>query len=112
MRAEVIYFDDQATTADYADVGNPVDTLEWQCISFTVANLTTSAQMYYKVLGANQKNFSDSQVVQAEATLTISSGATPVGGYSTSLAVWRYYKVQIKLIGQATTARVTAVVKG
>ena len=111
MRAD-IESTDQATTAAYVNVGDPIDTLQMQSISFTVVNTTTRAQMYYKVLGGNRADMTDAQVVQAEATLSISTGQTAVGGYSIALAVWRYYVVQVKWITQATTARVTSIVKG
>jgi hypothetical protein len=112
MKGDIYQPDDQATAADYADVGKAIDALEREIISVTVVNLTTSAQMYYKVLGANQASFIDAQVVQAEATLTVSSGQTPVGSFSSVAPLWRYYKVQVKLIGAPTTCRVTWIMKG
>jgi hypothetical protein len=64
----------------------------------------------WTVFGANLADFSDEAVVQAEATVN----AAAVGNYSTTQAVYRFYRVKHKASvgGSQGTATVTAVAKG
>lgn len=81
----------QASVAAYADVaGSTLDTLMYGSVAYTLVNATQTIS--WKVLGANASDFSDAVEVQAEADVL----AAGVASYSATVAVWRYYKVQIK----------------
>ena len=101
----------QTTTNAYADVvGSTLDTLNLRSVSYTILNVHATLTIKWKVLGANAADFSDAVEVKAEASLAAASAA--VGGYSTTQAVWRYYKVQVLDDSGHGTARVHGIAKG
>jgi len=98
----------QNSVTAWADVaGSTIDTEYLASIAYTCVAATHT--ICWKVLGANAADFSDVQEVQASADLA----AGAIGSYSTSVAVWRYYKVQIqdKVGGTHGTATVRGIAK-
>ena len=71
--------------------GSTLDTINNTSVSYTVVNVLNNT-ICWKVLGANISTFTDAQTVQASADLALNA----IGSYSASVAVWRYYKVQIQ----------------
>jgi len=81
----------QASTNDWTDLaGSTIDTQNFLSLAYTLVN-TGAQTIQWKVLGANAADFSDVQEVQAAADVL----AGGIASYSTQIAVWRYYKVQI-----------------
>lgn len=81
-----------ASAAAYADVaGSTIDARMFQSVSYTLVNAGPNT-ICWKVLGANAATFADAVEVQAEADV-LNAG---VASYNTQIAVWRYYKVQVK----------------
>lgn len=83
----------QTTTDAYADVaGSVIDTGDKSIGSLAIVlrNTHVANDIDWKVLGSIDG--STYVEVQAEATIQQSSSGT----YSTTTAVWRYYKVQVK----------------
>jgi len=111
MRTRFFYPDDYVTTADYAIVGDPIDTTDAELVAFTIVDISTAAQAQYEILGAMEKDFIDAQVVQAGAVIGIKGSGTEVGGYW-GAAVWKYYGLFVRLVGGPTTVRVRGVTKG
>jgi hypothetical protein len=103
--AKVVSPAGQASANAYADVaGSTLDTLNAQFVSYTLVN-TGANTLTWKVLGANNPDFSDVQQVQAPADVL----AAGVASYSGS-AVWRYYKVQV--VSKVADTPGSAVVRG
>jgi hypothetical protein len=83
---------DQASVAGWVDVaGSILDTIANMAVSYTIVNDGVGS-INWKVLGANAADFSEAVEVQASAAVL----AAAVASYSASMAVWRYYKVQIQ----------------
>ena len=83
---------DQASVAGWVDVaGSTLDTIANAAVSFTIVN-DGAETINWKVLGANAADFSDAVEAQASAAVL----AAGIASYSASVAVWRYYKVQIQ----------------
>jgi hypothetical protein len=81
----------QATIDAYADVdGSTLDALNYRTVSFTIVENNVNA-IKWKVLASNDSAFAVSVVAQAEATVAKAASSS----YSTTTAVWRYYKVQV-----------------
>ncbi len=98
----------QASVNAYADViGSTLDTQMYGSVAYTLVNATQTIS--WKVLGANASDFSDAVEVQAEADVLAAASAS----YSATVAVWRYYKVQIKskVAGVHGTATVRGIAK-
>jgi hypothetical protein len=82
----------QATTAAWADVaGSTLDTLHQKCVSFTIIN-TGANSLDWKVLASNDAAFT--VAVEVKASAAVLAGASD--SYSATVAVWRYYKVQVQ----------------
>ena len=88
--------------------GSTLDTQNNTSVSYTVVNILNDT-VCWKVLGANISTFSDVQTVQASADLALNA----IGSYSTTTAVWRYYKVQIqsKVSSTPGTVRLRGIAK-
>ena len=98
----------QASTNAYADVvGSTLDTQLFGSVSYTLVNAAQT--ITWRVLGANASDFSDSVIVQAAADVLAAASAS----YSATVAVWRYYKVQIidKVGGTHGTVTVRGIAK-
>jgi hypothetical protein len=80
----------QTTTNSYADVGTPVDTLNYRSISITIKENNTFA-VKWKVLASNDSAFTVPVEVQAEAVVIKNATSS----YSATVAAWRYYVVQV-----------------
>jgi len=82
----------QATVSDvYADVaGSTLDTQLFGSVAYTITNITET--ITWQVLGANAASFADAVVAQAGADILAAGSSS----YSATVAVWRYYKVQVK----------------
>ena len=101
----------QASTDTYADVaGSTLDTLGYQSVAYTCVNAHATRVLHWKVIGGNDSAFADAVTVQAEADIA----GTAVANYSATVAVWRYYKVQIQSqdSGLACNATVRGICKG
>lgn len=97
---------DQVTTNSFAlIVGSTLDTLNNLAVSFTVENTGVNS-IDWKVLGGNVSDLSDGVEVQASATIL----TTAFDSYSSSVAVFRYYGVQVKSTVPASVG--TAVLHG
>ena len=81
----------------------PIDTISWQSLSYTIAVITDSID--WTVYGANQADYSDEVVVQAEAAVA----AAAAGSYAVAQAVYRYYRVKIKSTVAETPGTATVV---
>jgi len=102
---------DYTTTDTFANVpGSVLDTLNSQCVSYTVKNTGATNTISYQVLGGNLSDLSDAQVVQVSADLAPAA----VGSYSATVAVWRYYAVQAKskVAASPSTVQVRGIAKG
>lgn len=93
----------QATTDSHADVvGSTLDTQWNDYASYTILNSHASNDLDWKVLASNDNtNFAE---VQAEATVQ----ETASSSFST-VAYFRYYKVQVKSSVNATPAEATLI---
>ena len=67
-----------------------IDVGPWKSLAYTIAVATNSID--WTVFGANASDYSDEQVVQAEAAV----GAAATGTYAVAQAPYRYYRVKIK----------------
>ncbi len=82
----------QATVDAYADVvGSTLDALNYRTVSFTILENGVNA-IKWQVIASNDSAFAVPVTAQAEAVVATSATSS----YSTTTAVWRYYKVQIK----------------
>lgn len=68
----------------------PIDTGPWLSLAYTISVATESVD--WTVFGANAADYSDEQVVQAEAAVA----AAATGTYAVAQAPYRYYRVKIK----------------
>lgn len=94
------------STDSYVAMG-VIDTGSALSLVYTFKAATNNLK--WTVFGANLADFSDEEAVQAEAT--VNAGA--IGRYSTTQAVYRYYRVKEKAAagGSQGTGTVTAVAK-
>ena len=101
---------EQATVSDvFVDVtGSMIDTQNFLSIAYTCVN-TGAQTIKWKVIGGNSAVFADAVEVQASADIL----AAAIGSYSASVAVWRYYKLQVgdKVNGQHGAATVRGIAK-
>jgi len=106
--AEILSPVAQATVDAYADVvGSIIDTVERESLAIVTQNTHGAKSLDWKVLGSiDGVTYVE---VQAEATLTFGT----VGTYTTTMAVYRFYKVQVKSTGagQASEATVNLIAK-
>lgn len=93
------------TTDAYAAVTEvSVDAAQYASVAYTIAVATNAIK--WTVYGANQSDYSDEQVVQAEATVA----ASATGTYAVAQAPYRYYRIKIKAsVGGSQGAVVAAV---
>jgi hypothetical protein len=84
-----------------------IDTGHWKSLAYTIAVATNSVD--WTVFGANADDYSDEQVVQAEASVA----AAATGTYAVAQAPYRYYRVKIKstVPGDHGTATVRGIAK-
>lgn len=96
-----------ASTNNYVALG-AVDTGTGRSLVYTLKVATNN--LLWTVYGANVSDYSDEVVVQAEAQ--VNAGA--VGSYSTTQAVYRYYRAKIKaaVADAQGTATINGLVKG
>lgn len=87
--------------------GSEIDTGPYLSLSYTIKVATEDVD--WQVFGANIADYSDEVSVQANASVA----AAAVGSYSTTQAVWRYYRVKIKdtVGGTHGTATVSGIAK-
>lgn len=100
----------QVSTAGFVDVvDSDLDARFYQSISYTITN-TGANSIDWKVLAANNPDFSDSVEVKASAAVA----AAAKDSYSATVAVYSYYKVQIKddSGGSHGTGQVAGITKG
>lgn len=81
----------------------PMDTGPWLSLAYTIA--VVDNDLDWTVFGANESDYSDEQVVQAEAQ--VDAGAT--GTYVVAQAPYRYYRVKIKAAISAAQGTATVV---
>ena len=100
--AEVLTPTAQTTTDDYADVTNgTIDTIDKESVAMVMKNTHGANAIKWKVLASiDGTTYVE---VQAEATLTF--GTT--GTFTSSLALYRYYKAQVKSSVGATAGTAT-----
>jgi hypothetical protein len=100
----------QATVDNtFADVvGSTIDTENFGTIAYTCVN-TGAQTICWKVIGGNDAAFADAVTVQASADIL----AAGIASYSSTAAVWRYYKIQVsdKVNGQHGAATVRGIAK-
>jgi hypothetical protein len=94
----------QDTIDTYVDVGTALDTLNYRCVSFTIVENNVNA-IKWQVLGSNDAAFAASVVAQAEAVVAKAASSS----YSATVAVWRYYKVQVKASVSEAQGNVTVI---
>lgn len=84
-----------------------IDTGPWLSLAYTIAVATASVD--WTVFGANEADYSDEQVVQAEAAVA----AAATGTYVVAQAPYRYYRVKIKstVVDTPGTATVVGIAK-
>lgn len=84
-----------------------IDVGPWLSLAYTIAVATNSID--WTVFGANAADYSDEQVVQAEAAVA----AAATGTYAVAQAPYRYYRVKIKstVAGTHGTATVVGIAK-
>ena len=82
----------------------PIDTRGYLSLAITIAVITNDVK--WTVFGANESDYSDEQIVQAEAT--VAAGAT--GTYAVAQAPYRYYRVKHKAAVGASQGTSTVVV--
>lgn len=81
----------QTTTNSYADVsGSIIDTLLQSSVAIVLKNTHGSNSIDWKVLAS----IDGTTYVEAQAEATLTTGTT--GTYSQSVALYRFYKVQVK----------------
>lgn len=98
---------EQATVNAWADVtGSTMDTLHCGSVAYTVRNTHGANGLNWKVLASNDAAFTVS--IEAQASALIAASATD--NYSATVAVWRYYKVQVQ--SAVGDSHATAVVIG
>lgn len=89
--AEILSPTAQTSTASYVDVsGSKIDAANYESVALTVTNTHGSNSIDYKVLAS----IDDVSYVEVKAEATLAAAA--IGSYSTSPALYRYYKVQVK----------------
>ena len=94
----------QDGTGEYVVVEDSgLDARGWRSLAYTIAAAT--ADLLYKVFGANASDYSDEVEVKAETT--VASGAA--GSYTAVPPPFGYYRVKIKNAGETTG---TATVRG
>lgn len=101
----------QATTNAWTDVaGSALDALHCGSVAYTLRNTDGANGLNWKVLASNDVAFAASVEVQASALVA----AQASGSYSATVAVWRYYKIQVQSAvgGAHATAVVAGVAKG
>jgi len=101
----------QETANAWADVaGSTLDTLYCGSVAYTILNAHAANGLNWKVLASNDVAFAASVEVQASALVA----AQASGSYSATVAVWRYYKIQVQSAvgGAHATAVVAGVAKG
>jgi len=106
--AEILSPVAQATVDAYADVaGSIIDTVERESLAIVTENTHASKSLDWKVLGS----IDGVTYVEVQAEATLAFGA--VGTYTTTMAVYRFYKVQVKSTGagQASEATVNLIAK-
>ncbi len=103
---EVAEPDALLSTNDYVALG-AIDTGPWLSLAYTIAVITN--HLKWTVYGANEPDYSDEQVVQAEATVN----ADATGTFTATIAPYRYYRVKIKAAagGSQGTATVRGIAK-
>src|SRR3990167_3279189 len=70
-----------------------IDTGPWKSLAYTIKVITASVD--WTVFGANAADYSDEQIVQAEAAVA----AAGKSFYAVAQAPYRYYRVKIKSTG-------------
>jgi len=90
---EVVAPTAQATVSDVmVDVADSIiDTLQFKCVSITIKN-TGAETISWQVIGSNDAAFVVPITVQASADIA----AAATSSYSSTTAIWRYYKVQVR----------------
>lgn len=108
LDAEVLAPSAQATTNSYVDVADSeLDAANYRTVAIGIVNGDGANSLDWKVLGS----IDGSTYYEAQAEATVTFGAS--GSYSTTAAVWRYYKVQVKstVLGDAASATVSVIGK-
>jgi hypothetical protein len=84
-----------------------IDTGPWLSLAYTIKVITNSVD--WTVFGANAADYSDEQVVKAEAAVAAAAKDT----YAAAQAPYRYYRVKIKSTtpGSHGTATVVGIAK-
>ena len=80
-----------------------IDTGPWKSLAYTIKVATASVD--WTVFGANASDYSDEQIVQAEAAVA----AAGKSSYVTAQAPYRYYRVKIKSTVADTPGTATVV---
>jgi len=93
----------QESTAALVALG-AIDCGPWASLSYTIKVVTNDVD--WVVYGANQSDYSDEQVVQAQATVAAAASGT----YAVAQAPYRYYRV--KIVDTAGGVHGTATVVG
>ena len=83
--------------------GSILDTLNSSSVSYSVKNNEVTNSVDYKILAGNTSNIAEAVEIQASATIL----AGAYGGYSVSIAPWRYYGTYIQSTLPVTPASVT-----
>ena len=100
--SEILSPVEQATVDAYADVvGGEIDALDKEGVAITIKNTDTTNALKWKVLAS----IDGTTYVEAQAEASLSAAA--IGSYSTTFAVYRYYKVQVKSSVGSTPAKAT-----
>lgn len=111
LAAHLVTPAEQATTNSWADVaGSTLDTLHCGSVSYTIRNTHGANGLNWRVVASNDATFAAS--VEAQASALVAAGAA--GSYSATVAVWRYYKVQVQsaVADNAAAAVVVGLAKG
>lgn len=88
---EILEPDAQTTTDSYADlVGSKIDAANYRSVAMVLKNTHGSNGIKWQVVAS----IDDSTYVVVQSEATIAAAAS--GSYSTTQAVYRYYKIQIK----------------
>jgi len=98
----------QATTNSYADVtGSILDARFLSSVAFVIQNSHVANDLDYKILGS----IDGVTYVEVQGETTVQESAN--SSYSATVAVWGYYKVQVKSTapGAAASALVHAIAK-
>jgi hypothetical protein len=100
--AEVLTPVAQATVNTYADVaGSKIDVGCKTSLAIVCKNTHGSHSLDWKVLAS----IDDATYVEAQAEATLTFGS--VGTYTTTQALYRYYKVQVKSTGAGDASEAT-----